>query len=168
MSFLQKFFALLITVLSSSVMAHAEFRVATVDVNKVLNESKEAQGIRKKLDERQAVASKKLEAKRDELKQLEDKLKSKNVTDDSKEAEGFRAQAREFERMVKDTREDLQKEFLKSNKSLTEKTLVAVQKYAAANKIDLVLDKSQAIRGPVLYAGPVFDITEEIVKVVNE
>lgn len=168
MSFLRNFSALLVAVLSSVAMAHAEVRVATVDVNRVLNESKEAQGVRKKLDELQAAAASKLEVKRDELKRLEEKLKSKNISDDSKEAEGFRSQAREFERMVKDTREDLQKEFLKSNKGLTEKTLAAVQKYAAANKIDLVLDKSQAVRGPVLYAGPVFDITDEIVKAVNE
>jgi Skp family chaperone for outer membrane proteins len=43
-----------------------------------------------------------------------------------------------------------------------------VQKYALSNKIDLVLDRGQAVRGPVLYAGPVFDITDEIVKVMNQ
>lgn len=145
----------------------AEFRVATVDMNRVLNESKEAQAVRKKLDDMQTTAKKKLEAKRDALQQLEGKLKAQKVTDDSKEAENFRAQARDFDRMVKDTREDMQKEFIKSNKVLTDKTMSLVQKYAASNKIDLVLDKSEAIRGPVLYAGPVFDITDEIVKSMN-
>lgn len=154
--------------LGLSTAATAEFRVATVDMNKVLNDSKDAQGVRKKLEDMQSVAAKKLESKRDALKQLEEKLKSKGVPDDSKEAEGFRAQAREFERMVKDTREDLQKEFMKSNKGLSDKTLTVVQKYASANKIDLVLDKSQAVRGPVLYAGQVFDITDDIVKAMNE
>ena len=155
-------------VLCGVVAAQAEFRVATVDVNKVLNESKEAQGVRKKLDEMQAAAAKKLETKRASLKQLEEKLRAKGTTDDSKDAESFREQAREFDRMVKDSREDLQKEFMKSNKVLTEKTMTAVQKYALSNKIDLVLDRSQAVRGPVLYAGPVFDITDDIVKVMNQ
>lgn len=167
-SFLRKLFVVLGLSLCVSSGAVAEFRVATVDMNRVLNESKDAQGVRKKLEEMQSAAAKKLESKRDALKQFEEKLKAKAVTDDSKEAEIFRAQAREFERLVKDTREDMQKEFMRSNKGLSDKTLSVVQKYASSNKIDLVLDKSQAVRGPVLYAGTVFDITDDIVKALNE
>lgn len=145
----------------------AEVRVATVDVNRVLNESKEAQGIRKHLDGLQDAAKKKLETRRDALKQLSEKLKADKISEDSKEAESFRKQAREFDTMVKDTQEDLQKEFMKSNKGLTDKTLEAVKKYAAGKSIDLVLDKGQATRGPVLYAGPTFDITDDIIKEIN-
>ncbi|NDC38004.1 MAG: OmpH family outer membrane protein [Proteobacteria bacterium] len=165
---IRNFAGILVLLLCASTAALAEFRIATVDVNRVLNESKEAQGVRKKLDEMQSAAAKKLEGKRDSLKKQESALKGKGVSDDSKDAESFRAQAREFDRMVKDTREDLQKEFMKLNKVLTDKTMAAVQKYASANKIDLVLDKSQAVRGPVLYAGPVFDITSDIIKAMNE
>ena len=147
--------------------ARAEFRVATVDVSRVLNESKEAQAVKKKLDDLSLSAKKKLDAKRDALTQLKEKLESQKVSNDSKEAEGFQNQVRDFERSVKDSREDLQKEFMKSNKALTEKTLTLVQKYASSNKIDLVLDKGAAVRGPVLYAGQTFDITEAIIKQVN-
>ena len=159
--FLAAFFALALV----ASPALAEFRVAFVDVSKVLNESKEAQSLKKKLDDMSTSARKKLDARKAVLKEMEGKLKG--VSEDSKEAEDFRNQVRDFDRMVRDTQEDLKKEFMKSNKELTDKALGLVKKYAIEKKFDLVLDRSDASRGPVLYAGAVLDITPEVISGMN-
>jgi Skp family chaperone for outer membrane proteins len=146
----------------------AEFRIATVNVNRLLNESKEATAKKKELDELSAKAKKKVDEKKKELQAIEQKIKDGQVKEDSTEAQNFRNEARDFARFVKDTESDLRTEFLKSNRTLTEKAINMVAKYAADNSIDLVLDKSEAGRSPVIYGATTFDITDAIVKQVNQ
>ena len=147
--------------------AHAEFRIATVDINRILNESKEAQAKKSELDAASASAKKDLDQRRASLQATEKKLKDSGTSTTSKEAETFRAQAREFVRLAKDTEEKLRGEFVKSNKALTEKTLRIVEAYAKKNAIDLVLDKSEKVRGAVMFRAAPFDITNEIIAQVN-
>lgn len=148
--------------------ASAEFKIATVDVGRVLNESKGSKEMRKKLDDMSLKAKKEIEAKRSALKATEDKLKSKKIAEDSREAETFRDDARAFARFVKDTEEDMKREFMKVNKDLTERALAAIKRYAEANKIDLVLDKSEQARGPVLFGDKAADITPAIIADVSK
>ncbi len=147
--------------------AHAEFKVATVDVNRILNESKEAKVKKKELDEISLKAKSEIEARRKTLKATEEKLKSANISAESKEAEKFRTDAREFARFVKDKDEDIKKQFMKTNRDLTMKALDLVKKYAEGHKIDLVLDKGEKGRGPVLFGNDSVDITESIIKTLN-
>ncbi len=148
--------------------AQADFRLATVDVNKVLNESSSAKSQRKKLDERATEARKKLEERGKSLRTRKESLDKAESSADQKEVERFRADARDFERDVKDTDEDLKKEFLKINRQLADKAVTVVASYAKRNKIDLVLDKGEGTRGPVLFGQPSFDITDEIVSEMNK
>jgi Skp family chaperone for outer membrane proteins len=158
--------ALLSTLILSS-SAFAEFKVATVDVNRVLNETKDAKVKKKELDEVSLKAKAKIEEKRKGLKATEDKLKAGSISPDSKEADKFRNDAREFARFVKDTDEDLKKHFLKTNKELTDRALDIIKKYATSHSIDLVLDKGEKGRGPVLFGAVSADITEDVIKTLN-
>lgn len=144
--------------------AAAEFRVATVDMNRLINETPESAGMKKELDEKTLAARKKVDAKREALKSLEDKIKKSKLGEDSKEAEKFRQDAKDLARMVKDAREELEREYLKSNKALTEKVARAVREYADSHAISLVLDKSDKTRGPVLFGAASADITNEVMK----
>lgn len=150
----------------SSVCA-ADYKVATVDMEKVISQSSEFKSSRQALDQKVLAAKKKVEAKRSELKGLEEKLKKAKVKEGDKEAEDFRNQYREYTRLVKDTDEDLRKETLKSYKTLSDKALKLIRAYASDNNLSLVLDKSEAVRGPVLFGSANFDITEEILKKVD-
>jgi Skp family chaperone for outer membrane proteins len=156
-----------ITTLLLSSVAFAEFRVATVDVNRILNESEESVSKKKELDKLSLAAKKKVEDKKERLTKIEEKIKSGKIKTDSKEAEQFRVDAREFARFVKDTQEELKRNFLKSNKALTEKILNQIKSYAKKNKIDLVLDKSSGGRSAVLFGAPTADITDDIIDEVN-
>ena len=128
---------------------------------------KESKSKRAELDKLSLAAKKKVEAKRKSLKATEATLREKNVSPSSPEAEKLRKSAREFERFVRDTEEDLKRKFLKTNDKLTNKVLTAVNTYAKKNSIDLVLDKSQRGRSPVLFGNPSSDITKLVLKELN-
>ena len=147
--------------------ACAEFKVATVDVNKILNESKEAKEAKSELDKRSAEARKKVEVPRAELQALEKKLRDAKVAENSKEAQEFRAKYESFSKLVKESDDELRKEFMKTNRDLTDKAIKVIESYAKENGIDLVLDHSEKVRGAVLYGSGGDDITDKIIKEIN-
>ena len=143
--------------------SYGDIHIATVDVNQILNDSREGKEQRAKIDTLTSAAKKKLEAKRLSLKALEEKLRSAGVAEDSAEAKDFRSQARDFGRMAKDSEDEIRGEFLKVNRTLTEKVVKMIGEYAESNNIDLVLDKGGQDRGAVLYGRAEADITDRII-----
>ena len=151
-----------------SVDALAEYRVATVNINKVLNNSKEAQVKKKELDKLSKKAKEQIDKRREELEKMEARLKDSKASEDSDAVERFRDQAKDFQRFVKDQEEDLKMNFLKTNKELTEKTLELVREYARNKGFDLVLDKGASVGGTVIFTADDNDITEEIIAKINK
>ncbi len=157
-----------LTVLFSfTAVAQAEFRIATLDMNKVLNASAEAKSAKASLEASSAKAKKVIDEKKEALKPLEEKARSGKLDPNSKEADQLKKQTRDLITLIRDKEDELKKEFGKSNKSLTEKTTKIVESYAKENNIDLVLDKSSGVRSAVLFGDVSFDISDEIIKQVN-
>lgn len=150
-----------------SSLAYAETKIATVDIARVLNESTEAKGHRKVLDAKMEEAKKKIEAKRATLKAQDDKVKANAKSASSKDLDKLEADTREFNRFVHDNEESLKKDFLKTNKELTEKTVALINTYAQKNGIDLVLEKHENSSGPVLFGNKGVDISDAIIKELN-
>jgi outer membrane protein len=144
--------------------ASAEVRIATVDVTRIVNDSPEALAKKKELDNLSAETKKKIEAKGKELQALKTKLEDAKVSAESKEAESFRNQVRDFDRMRSDAKADLEKRYLKINKDLTEKVYSQIEKFAKANNYDLIIDKSDKYRGPILFGASSADVTDELLK----
>ena len=69
--------------------------------------------------------------------------------------------------MRADAKADLEKRFLKVNKEITDKVMSKIETYAKANSYDLVIDKSDKYRGPILFGAPSADITNEIIKTLK-
>jgi outer membrane protein len=157
-------FAIAVTtlVMASSTHCQAEVRIATVDVARLINEAPDAKSKKKELDAASEEAKNKLEARGKELQALKTKLEGQKVAAESKEAEAFREKARDFERMRSDMKADLEKKYMKVNKELSEKVMSKIEAYAKANNFDLVIDKSEKYRGPVLFGKPSADITDDI------
>jgi outer membrane protein len=154
-------------VASAPATSQAEFKLATVDINRVINEAPEAKASRKELDTLTQDAKKKVDAKRTVLKGMEEKIKAGQIKEDSKEADAFKNDAREFARFVKDTEDDIRQRFMKTNKTLTDKALKIIKTYAASHSLDLVMDRSEGMRGPILFGSPSTDITDDIIKAMN-
>ncbi len=144
-----------------------EIRVAVVDMDRVLNESTAAKAIRADLEKVKNTKKKELETKKNSLTQLESKLKEKKVSSTSKEADDFRARARDFARLAHDAEEDLKREYLKSTKILVEKAQKIINDYAAELKLTLVLERGSTQRSTVLYSTNTLDITNEIITRMN-
>ena len=159
-----RFVALFFALCVGASTAISEVRIATVDVGRIINEAPDAQKRKKELDAASEDAKKKLEAKGKDLQALKTKLEEQKISADSKEAESFRNQARDFERLRSDMKAELEKKYMKINKELTDKVMGQIETYAKANKFDLVIDKSEKYRGPVLFGSPSADITDEILK----
>lgn len=147
--------------------AQADFRIATVDVARIINEVPDAVAKKEELDAASEKAKAKLEAKGKELQALQEKLEKAKVSPDSKEAENFRNQARDFERMRADAKAELEKKFMKMNKEISEKVMSKIATYAKSHDYDLVLDKSEKFRGPVLFGDKSADITDDIIKMLK-
>lgn len=162
LSFFLFMFLCSISILTTS--AFAEYKLATVDINKVLNETKESKEARQSLTEESTRARATIEKKRQALQDKEAALKARGVSPDSKEAEEFRQEAKDFGRLVKDTEEELKRKFLRSNTEITQKTLQVIEAYAKSNKIDLILEKGQEGKGAVLFGAPSVDITKEVIE----
>lgn len=147
--------------------ALADFRLATVDVNKVINEIPEAKTKKDDLDKRSAELRKQIEDRSKNLKALEKKIQEDNLAEGSKEVENYRNERKSVERFIKDHDEELKKEFVKINRSLAEKAIQSIQAFAKKNNYDLVLDRSDKVRGPVLYGNEGNDITSEVIKALQ-
>ncbi|MCB0338610.1 MAG: OmpH family outer membrane protein [Bdellovibrionales bacterium] len=143
------------------------FLVATVDMNRLLNESKFSVGKKKELDQLSQQRRKEFEGKKESLKKLEDKLKADKVSPESAQADEFRAQARDFARLVSDAENDLKRKYLKTTQELTEQARKAIGTYAKANNIDMVLEQGSDLRSPVLYGQASMDITDKILEALN-
>lgn len=148
--------------------AIAEFKVATVDLNRILNESSTAKEERKTLDAMSNQAKTKIEAKKGSITALEKQIKEKGLGEDSKEVQEISGEIKNFNRMVKDAEDEIKKEFLKINKVLTEKALKIIDEYAEKKKLDLVIDRSDKTRGPVLFGDSGADITAEVIKEMDK
>ena len=156
--------ATLFAAIAYSTLAHAEVRIATVDVSRIVNDSPEAVAKKKELDNYSADLKKKIEAKGKDLQELKEKLEESKVKADSKEAESFRNQVRDFERMRGDAKADLEKRYVKINKELTDKVYGQIEKFAKANNYDLIIDKSDKFRGPILFGAASTDVTDQLLK----
>lgn len=167
------YFLLLTSLLVSGLLyrtesAHAEFKLATVDLNRILNESAVAKEERKTLDSLTQATKKKLDTKKVSLSALEKQIKEKGLGEESKEVQTFGNDVKNFNRLVKDSEEEIKREFLKVNKALTEKALKIINAYADKKKLDLVIDRSDKARGPVLFGDPAVDITNDIIKEMDQ
>ena len=140
--------------------ATAQLKVAVVDVNQVLNNLDESKTKKKEIEKMSEKAKDKIEEKKEELRDLEESAKDSKDEDQLRE---LQREARNFERLVKDTDQDLKRKFIAINRDLTLKALNAVKKYAEEKGLDLVLDKNSSARGPLLYGSEEIDITEAVI-----
>lgn len=158
---------LLVSGIPTSNLSAEGFRVAIVDMDRVLNESKEAKIKKAELEKLKNEKKKSLDTQRANLTKIESNLKQKKVSPDSKEADEFRAQARDFTKKAQDAEEDLKRRYLTSTKNLIDKAQVIISKHSKANNINLVLEHGKDQKGAVLYSSNVLDITDEVIKQLN-
>lgn len=154
--------SLVLVLCLSGVSFAEELKIATVNIDRVLNESSTAKAKRKFLDKLSLDAKKKVSDRRTALKKLQERVEESGDAK-SKDADRLRSDAKDFARYVRDTEDSLRREFAKSNKEIMDKALSVIDKYAKANSIDLILADSEAAKGPLLFSDASTDITDAII-----
>jgi len=147
-------------------------KIATINIEQAIFASNEGQRDFETL-------SKKLEPKQTELKSISDELdslkKQLNVQE-GKLSEDARnnlvnqisQKQKVFDRNMQDARDDAQAQQNEIAQKILQKMAPLLQKYAVDNGYGLILDTTQPWpQGPVIMAGPSFDITRAIVEAYN-
>ncbi|NIO17338.1 MAG: hypothetical protein GTN70_10180 [Deltaproteobacteria bacterium] len=145
-----------------------EIKIAIIDVNKVLNESKEGTEAKEKMKTRYDELQKRLSNKQEELKTMRDDLENQKIIlgkekikekeeEMEKEMVEFRKVVAESEKEMRDTESAYTQEILKKIKA-------TVDVLAKEKGFNLVVDRS----GGVVYADEGLDITSTIIETLNK
>lgn len=153
---------LLFTGIPNSALA-AE-KVATIDMKRVLNETDAAKDKKAEIDKLIENASKKTGERQKSVLKLQEKVKGST---DPKESEKYEQEVKALERYAQDSREEISKQVAVTSKVLTTKALDLIKQYAKQHNFELVLDKSDRLRNPIIFSEGSIDITDEIIKEIN-
>ena len=149
--------------MSATVQAEVDaIKIATVDVNEIVNSLDEAKTQKAAFESERAKAKKTLDERQTELKKLQDAIQTQKLSPTSKEGIEFRAKMKDYERFVRDTEEELKRDYLKANQKLGKMVFEAIEAYAKKNNIDLVLEKTKTRGGPLVFESGKADITSDI------
>ncbi len=149
----------ILALLLLTTLSLAEYKIVTVDINRILNESKEAKVKRAEIDKKSAAATTSLEKDNATLIALEKKARESKQEADIK---AFKEKQRAMSKFFQETENSIQSQVAAFNEELTKKAMKEIEAYAKSEDIDLVLYKGEQPRGPVLFGEGNGDITDLI------
>jgi len=164
--FKKNFFLIIIFFIFSGSNLWSSEKIAFLDVELLINKSKPALVIIKKIEKIRDQETKKLKEIENNLKKKNDELiKTKNLISDEelkKKISSLRDEAKSFDELRKKTIAELN---VKKNKELNEFLKLInpiIQEYMKEKSIDIIIDKKN-----IFMAKSKNDITEDILKIVN-
>ena len=144
--------------------ARADMKIAVVDFQRILTESKAGQGLQKQLDTRQHALQDEVNKDQTQLQSMQDTLAKQQQA--GKTSDDFAQKKTEFEKKVIDTKQDIQRKHDALEKTaqagidnLRQQAAQIVGDIAQRDKIDIVLG-----RQAVLMAQKNLDITDAVLK----
>lgn len=159
------------TLLLISVSMQAQ-KIAIVDINEVLSTMPEYRTAQTKVDQRAAEWRQEVSQKYDKIKALYNKYQAEQVllTEDAKrerenEIVELEDEARELQKRRFGPEGDLFKERQQIVSPIQDKVFAAIESYASDRGYDIIFDKAGS--AGLLFVGPEFDKTEDIIKRVK-
>jgi outer membrane protein len=144
-------------------------KVAVIDVNKILNDSAAGKAAKKTIEERYEVLKKKIEGKQEEAKKFKDEIDKQKILlgkEKLKEKEdALNAKVAELRQLTQESEKEMQTRQGEQTQEVLKVVDAQLDKLVAAEKIDLVLDRTQ---GAVVHFNPVLDITDRVLELVNK
>ena len=148
-------------------VARADDKIAFVDLQRALEETKDGQAAKAKLKSDFDQKQKELDAKQDELKKMKEDFDKKSalMKDDAKQKAqqemGMRLQ--QLQETYARLQGDLQKREAEATRGILAKLSTVVQKIAERDHFVMVLERSSS----VVYGQPSLDITNEVIRTYN-
>ena len=166
MTLKKNFFFIIIFFYLGTINVLSSEKIAFLDVELIINESKPALSIIKKIEKIRDQETKKLMKIENDLKKKNEELaKTKNLISEEelkKKVSSLRNEAKSFEELRKKTIKDLN---IKKNKELNQFLKLInpiVQEYMKEKSIDMIIDKKN-----IFMAKSKNDITKDILEIVN-
>ena len=166
MIFKKNFFLIIIFFIFSGSNLWSSEKIAFLDVELLINKSKPALVIIKKIEKIRDQETKKLKKIEDNLKKKNEELiKTKNLISDEelkKKISSLRDEAKSFDELRKKTITELN---IKKNKELNEFLKLInpiIQEYMKEKSIDMIIDKKN-----IFMAKSKNDITKDILEIIN-
>jgi Skp family chaperone for outer membrane proteins len=142
-------------------------KIGVLDLQKALNATSEGLAAKERLRKKHEDKQKQIDAKKDELGFLEERIKSPVLTEEAKnelEREYMRKRTELIE-FVQDAKEEEDRENQKLSAQILEGLVKIAREVAEKEKYTIILEKTGA---GVIHFEPDMDLTEEIVKIYNE
>ncbi|ACO04498.1 MULTISPECIES: OmpH family outer membrane protein [Persephonella] len=142
--------------------------VAYLDIQKVMNMSKEGLKYKEEIKEKIRYYEEKVKELENKIAEIEKQLESPVLSEEGrkKKSEEKRKLERELSRIEQEANEELSKMKAEAEQKLVKKIIEVVKDYSEKNNIDLVF--IGGMYSGVLYASPKIDITDEIIKRMGE
>jgi|TARA_B110000467_G_C18318008_1_gene482991 outer membrane protein len=174
----------LFTMMAALILIHpiqaqdiGQAKIGVVDMNKLINESPQAQDMQSAIEEEFAPRVRDITAKESAFNTGRENLTKDNLALSNDERQNAQLQLqkdqRELEYLVKSIQEDQQnRAAIESNKILVE-IINEVNKFGRDNGYDLIINEGRIsqntiLNGGTLYKGASVDITNEIAKVLEK
>ena len=150
----------------SSSNAHSNEKVVYLDVDYIINKSKPAISIIKKIDKIRNKENKNIQNAEEQIKKKNDELKkTKNLISEDEfkiKVAKFRDELKEFEAKKIKTINEINKKRQKELNNFLSSINPLIQEYMEKNSIDIVIDKKN-----IFIAKSEHDITKDILEIVN-
>jgi outer membrane protein len=148
-----------------TVAAETEVKVGFVNGQRVINESPQAAKAKKKLEKEFEKRDQELQKMAKQLQSLQENLEKNGLTlsesDRRAKEREFNEINREFQRRQREFREDINLRQNEEMASIYERVNRVIKQVAEAEKYDLILQEA-------VYVGPRIDLTEKVIKALQE
>lgn len=147
--------------------AHAETKIAVVDIDSILSSSKAAKSIKAQVDEKRKTFLKSVKEQEDKLrteqKAIEEKRADMSKEDLIKTAQDFEKRRIEARNTLQKKKSELDKSYSKAMNTLTDTITEVCQEIADEQKIDLIITRQNIIIG-----NNSLDITPNIMELMDK
>ncbi len=166
-----KFLRLVAIAAATVVAANAQTKVAVINIQAAIANTKDGKKAADDLDARMAPVKRDLEKKQGELNALKDSLqKGGSAMSEAAKRElmnNIDAKTKAYNRDLEDAQADAQQQQDKLLNDLGQKMMAVIDKYSRDNGMALVLDVSNP-QTPVLFASNTIDITQAIIDMYDK
>jgi outer membrane protein len=146
----------------------AEFKIASVDIQKAVNECNAGKDAKKDITKEVEKFQRLIAEKQKELQTVKETLEKQAamLNPDARTAKEkeYQSKLRDFQRWGEDYQNDLNLKRTEKERAISQNLQKVIQKLGADEGYTLILEKNEAI---VLYASKVIDITDRVIKLYD-
>lgn len=150
---------------ASAIAADNDLRLGVVNLDRILRESAQAKSAQKRIEAEVAKRDQELAKTAEQIKRAQEKLEKDSLTlsdpERSKREVELRDMSRDFQRRQREAREDINQRRNEELAAVLERANRVVRQIAESEKFDIILQEA-------VYANPRIDITDKVVRAMDE